>query len=135
MLDERLAGTGIIEAVLDNGDIYHFIYDDVNDELMFKEKMQVIDFLVMRPNPFIVGERLERLKRKGDDPLVMDYHIDPEVVSKLVQGRKVKYSTFCADLYELPRDSAFDIQYHKRDYKRSKNKELILAQAKAGKFN
>ena len=55
MLDERLTGTGIIEAVLDNGDVYHVIYDDVNDDLVFEEKMQAIDFLVMRPNPLIVG--------------------------------------------------------------------------------
>lgn len=136
MLDERLFGTGMIEAISQDGKVYHFRYQVETDELIFVEKEQVLDRVLLKPNPLLFGDgRGEYFKRRKEEPLIMDYRIDPEVVSKLVEGRKIRYSAFCADLYNLPREDAYDITDHKRDYKWSKNKEQVLARAKTLNFN
>lgn len=137
MLDERLIGSNMIECVAIDGTKYHYLYDSENLTLYCIENNQILFKIDLKPNLeyFNENNKHKYFSNGKDKSLISQINIDPDIYDKLVNEGIIRYSSLSADLYDLPKEKAFDAKYHKRDYKNKKNKSLVLQRYHNGIFN
>lgn len=137
MFSEEYLNTGLFVARSFDGENHRFVYNKDTDQFYSIEDEKLIKTFVIKPNPWIHYQdgHFKIYSVCKNRSIIQDYIIDPSIFYDLVSSGKVMYSKLAADLYGLPIEYACDREYHKRDYKTSKNKELVLSNLRRGKFN
>lgn len=146
MLDKELSNHGVIYAETFDSKVITFELVMIDNEYYLKmdKYPDIVKRLVLRPNfwaIFYEGNYIDcRSYTKIKNPstkgsLVKEYYIDPVLFPKLVKSGALMYTTAMADLYDLPREYARDIEYHKNDYKNTHSKQKVLSRWKDGQFN
>ena len=146
MLNEEIRGSrGILVESFDYN-CHWFELVDIKDECYLKceHDSKLITRLVIKPDLLVFYQDggyeqgvnlLKPINLKEKKVLAMEFHIDPEIFDILIHNKLISYSKAMADLYDLPIELSRDYLAHRRDYKHSKNKELVLEKWKNGVFN
>lgn len=146
MLDEELSGTNymIVKTFDNNNHIFNYVEEDGLNYFKIDTDSRLISRIIIKPDLWVFfkdggyehGIKLlnstNNLKTNG---LVSNCYIDPNIFNNLVNKGLISYSKAMADLYDLPTIYSRDIKYHQNDYKRTKNKELVLSKMRQGIFN
>lgn len=146
MLDDNLRGTKILlaETFDNNSHIFYLVKNEDTYYLQYENIPKLITKLVIKPDLWAFYKDggyehgvhlLKPIITSKNKVLVMNYYIDPGIFHILVNQGLISYSKAMADLYQLPIAYSRDIKYHHADYKRSKNKELVLERMRNGLFN
>ncbi len=146
MLDKELQGTEsiIVETVDHNNHVFYLVWKENQYYLQYEQNTSLINLLVLKPNMDIYFENgnvengknfLKPCLPNQSKILATNFDIDPDIFHQLIHCRLISYSKAMADLYSLPVAYSFDIKDHHNDYKRTKNKEKVLAKLRAGQFN
>lgn len=146
MLDETFSGSRSIVVESFDYNCHWFELVDINDEyyLKYEYDSKLITKLVIKPDLWVIYKDggyehginlLKPINLSQKKVLSMEFHIDPEIFDTLIENKLISYSKAMADLYDLPVEFSRDYLYHHRDYKHSKNKELVLEKWKNGIFN
>ena len=146
MIDNELKGSkSIVVQTFDyNCHVFNLISDNNQYYLMYENDSKLITKLIIKPDLWVFYKDggydhgiklLKPLNPFENKVLSMDFSIDPEIFNISINNELISYSKAMADLYQFPIAYSKDIKYHHNDYKRSKNKNLILSNMKQGKFN
>lgn len=146
MLDKNLIGTKVIvvETFDKNCHVFYLIKDNDHYYLQLENNSKLINRLIIKPDLWVFykdggydqgTKLLKPLDTFEKKVLAMNYYIDPEIFHILINNYLISYSKAMADLYQLPIAYSRDIKYHHADYKRTKNKKLVLEKMKNGNFN
>lgn len=146
MLDEGLTGSSVIlvETFDHNNHIFYAVRLDNQLLLKHEGTDSLISKLIIKPDLWAIftdgtyKQGIELLKpchSSEKKVLAKNYYIDPEVFGDLVDNNTISYSKGMADLYDFPIEYASDVEFHKRDYKHHKTKELTLNKMRNGQFN
>lgn len=146
MLDNNLIGTNMI--VVDTFDYNSHVFGLVLDEnkyyLKLEQNSNLIKKLIIKPDIWVFFKDggyeqgvnlLKPINPLMNKVLAMDFNIDPDIFELLINNKLISYSKAMADLYGFDPKFSSDYFYHSRDYKRSKNKQLVLEKFKRGQFN
>lgn len=146
MLDDDLIGTNLL--VVQTFDNNNFIFDLIKQDNLYYFKLfndsRLITRIIIKPDLWIFfkdggyehgSTLLKPISNSKNTMLISNCFIDPDIFMILIDNNLISYSKGMADLYDLPVSYSRDIKYHKNDYKRTKNKELVLSKMKDGNFN
>ena len=107
----------------------------------FEKEPHLIRSVKIKPNPefeYVNGTVMtltNKLARMGKNvSLVKECYIDPEDFKELTEQRVFKYSYIVSQLYGFDPERAYDYKHHTADFKRTKNKELVLTRYKNNMF-
>jgi len=146
MLNEIIRGRGsiVVETFDYNYHEFELIEKDSKYYLKYQNDYKLITKLVIKPDLWVFYKKggyehgvnlLKPVSLARKKVLAWDFHIDPEIFDILIENKLITYSKAMADLYDLPVELSRDYFSHRRDYKHSKNKELVLERWKKGMFN
>ena len=146
MLSEIIRGSRsiVVETFDYNYHEFELIEKDDKYYLKFQHDPRLINKLVIKPDLLAFYENggyeqgvklLKPINLARGEVLAWDFQIDPEIFDILMENKLITYSKAMADLYDLPVELSRDYLSHRRDYKHSKNKKLVLERWKNGIFN
>lgn len=146
MLDQELRGTNalIVETFDNNSHVFYCIEEDGLHYFKMEGDSRLITRLIIKPDLWVFFKNggydhgvslLKPIIPSIKKNLAMNFYIDPDIFDDLIKDGLISYSKAMADLYNLPISYSRDIQYHRNDYKRTKNKEMVLSKMKQGVFN
>ena len=146
MLDEELRGTNalIVETFDSNNHVFYHIEKDGRHYFKMEDDSKLITRLIIKPDLWAFFKNggyehgvklLKPIINSKSKVLASNYYFDPNMFNVLVSCGLITYSKAMADLYDLPVSYSYDIKYHHNDYKRTKNKELVLGKMRQGIFN
>ena len=138
-----LKGYDMIVVETYEGKGYEFDIHRIDKKVFFtfEHEKRLIKSIIMKPNPIIeyadgvtitFTQKLASLNKSIS--LVKDCYIDEEDLNLLTDLKVFNYSYITGELFNLPVKKARDYQYHKTDFKRTKNKELVLTRYKNNMF-
>lgn len=151
MMDEKLIGTGIVIAQAFNGKEYQFTLNESNRlviDLPSIGKIEVSRILI-KPDFWLIGldnfrltldtylryRHMDSICSKEPSDLIKNYLVDPNIVDELAKSGVIMYSREMAELYDLPNEFSYDLQYNRSAFKWAKKKGKILEKQKQGIFN
>ena len=145
MLDAGLKGSNLVAvSTFDSGKHeFHLIKDDTKYCFKYDGSPKLISKLVIKPDLWVLfrdggyEQGINFLSRENNCKRVLasGFDIDPDIFELLVTYDLISYSKGMADLYDLPIIHSRDFLNHCNDYKRSKNKDLVLEKMRNGIFN
>ena len=146
MLDEELRGTNamIVETFDNNNHVFYYVEENGLHYFKMEGDSRLITRLIIKPDLWAFFKNggyehgvklLKPVITSNKKTLAMNFYIDPNIFYTLVSDGLISYSKAMADLYDLPPAYSSDVKYHHNDYKRTKNKELVLSKMRQGIFN
>ncbi len=146
MLDENIRGTNavIVETFDNNCHVLSLVSINGQYYLQHDQDSKLITKLIIKPDFWAFFKHggytngvdmLKPVFNSCKKILAMNYYIDPNIFEILIDSDLISYSKAMADLYDLPVSYSRDVKYHHNDYKRTKNKELVLNKMRQGIFN
>lgn len=146
MLNEELRGTKVVlvQTFDNNCHIFSLVKDRDQYYLKYENDSRLIKKMVIKPDFWVFYkdggyeqgvDLLKPIISQYSKVLSMNYDIDPEIFEILINSRLISYSKAMADLYNFDERYSSDYKYHRRDYKHSKNKQLVLEKQRKGIFN
>lgn len=146
MLDENLRGTNmlVVDTLDYNAHVFELVSEGDKPYLKYEGDSRLIKRLIIKPDCWLYfanggyehGTSLLRpIYSSVKKVLAMDFNIDPNIFDVLIQNGLISYSKAMADLYEFDPTCSKDYNFHRRDYKRKKNKKQVLEKLRSGSFN
>ena len=146
MLDESLRSTNtmVVETFDNNCHVFNLISSNNKHYFQYENIKKYIDKIIIKPDLWVFYvnggyeqgvKLLKPIFKNVKKVLARNFYIDPEIFNTLIKEGLIVYSKAMADLYDLPIEFSKDYSIHTRDYKHSKNKELVLTKLKNGIFN
>lgn len=146
MLDECLRGTNtiVVETFDYNCHVFNLVNDNDKFYIQYEKDLRLISKLVIKPDLWVFYKDggyehgvnlLKPLNLKAKKVLASEFYIDPDIFDYLISNELISYSKAMADLYDFEPEYSRDYNYHRRDYKHKKNKDVVLKKLRLGQFN